>query len=68
MIARRIRVAWLAAYDVAGLQPEIAILRRLRPEAKRPATWIVNLAVAIAARDGIGLHTITGSSVVGRST
>jgi glycosyltransferase involved in cell wall biosynthesis len=66
MSAERIRVAWLASYDVAGLQPEIAIRRRLRPETKRLATWIVNLADAIAPRDDIDLHLITASSVVDR--
>jgi glycosyltransferase involved in cell wall biosynthesis len=67
MSAGKIRVAWLAAYDATRLQPEIAILRQPRPELQRPATWIVNLAHALAARNDVDLHVITASSAVGRN-
>jgi glycosyltransferase involved in cell wall biosynthesis len=58
---KKIRVAWLAAYPPGLLQPELKIARN--PKA-HPASWIVNLANALAKRDDVDLHVITASSGV----
>jgi glycosyltransferase involved in cell wall biosynthesis len=57
--SKTIRVAWLAPYPPEFLQPELTIVRS--PKA-HPASWIVNLANALAKRDDVDLQVITASS------
>jgi len=53
------RVAWLAPYPAGLLQPELRIARSSKPH---PASWVVNLATALAKREDIDLHVITASA------
>ena len=64
MNAGKIRIVWLGQYPVMGLQPEIAVAR---PRGEHPASWMVCLADALAARDEIDLHVITASAAVNRN-
>lgn len=64
MNAGRIRVAWLAPYPPGLLQPEITIVRDSKAH---PASWVVNLANALAKREDIELHIITASSGISKN-
>jgi glycosyltransferase involved in cell wall biosynthesis len=57
---KKLRIAWLAPYRISLLQPELRLERR--PKLEHAASWIVNLAEALAKRDDVDLHIITVSS------
>jgi glycosyltransferase involved in cell wall biosynthesis len=58
------KVAWLCAYPLTLLQPELTLVRD--PKA-HPGSWIVNLATMLAEREDIDLHIITASSGISKS-
>src|SRR5437867_7693018 len=55
----KLRVAWLCPYPPGPLRPELMTVRRSN---SHPASWIVNLAKALAERQGIDLHVVSASS------
>jgi glycosyltransferase involved in cell wall biosynthesis len=59
MNEKQIRVAWLAPYPPERLLPE---LNMVRSSHAHPATWIVNLADALAKMPDVDLHVITATS------
>lgn len=59
MNSKKIKVAWLAPYPPTLLQRELTIVRSSRAH---PASWIVNLANALAEREDIDLQIITATS------
>jgi glycosyltransferase involved in cell wall biosynthesis len=56
---KRMRIAWLGSYHLELLRPELATVRDLQ---SHPASWIVNLARSLSARDNIDLHIITATA------
>jgi glycosyltransferase involved in cell wall biosynthesis len=54
----------LAPYPVTRLQP--ALLVRRQPKLEHPASWIVNLANALAETNEIELHIISASAAVSK--
>ena len=61
MNSNKIRVAWLAPYPPGLLRPELRIARSSKTH-PHPASWIVNLATALAQREDVDLHVITAAA------
>jgi glycosyltransferase involved in cell wall biosynthesis len=60
MGSEKMKVAWLAPYRVGLLVPELKIARTSRGE--HAASWVVNLASALADRDDIDLHVVVATA------